>query len=289
MIFISLNYRLGALGFLSGPSSSVTPNTGLLDQLAALAWVKTHIPSFGGSREDISVMGESAGGGAILAHIAAMASRGETPPFAKAIIQSPAMMPLPGLDLSEMKELESYKEFLKELGVEGKGIDGAREANTQDVIRANQEIIRRAKGINYVFTPVVDGETVVSTMGDAFKAGGVAGKKSRVKIMLGHGAREGAVFFDPRVKTEEDFAQWLKWSIGSTGLSEGQVKELMTEIYPPVFDGSYGYTGQGSRQMALWGEGVLDCNYLWAAEAMGGDVYACEFFFCFPFHTPADN
>jgi len=145
------------------------------------------------------------------------------------------------------------------------------------VVLANQEQIRTAKGTNYVHVPSVDGVTVVGSLGDLFKRGGVVSKKSAVRIMVGHGTREGAFLFDPTVKTEGDFEQWLRWSVG--GLSDAQVRELMEKVYPPVFDGSYGYTGQGSRQMALYGEGVLDCNFVWAGEAPAGDVYACEFSF----------
>jgi carboxylesterase type B len=269
MIFVSLNYRLGAFGFLSSPDNTSTPNAGLLDQRLALEWVQSHIHRFGGDRDRVTLMGQSAGGGSIMFHISAYAARGQKTPFSQAILQSPAALP------AQVAPERPYAEFLAAMKV--RSLDEARALPSEAVVLANQEQIRTAKGTNYVHVPSVDGVTVVGSLGDLFKRGGVVGKKSAVRIMVGHGTREGAFLFDPTVKTERDFEQWLRSSVG--GLSDAQVRELMEKVYPPVFDGSYGYTGQASRQMALYGEGVLDCNFVWAGEAPAGDVYACEFSF----------
>jgi acetyl esterase/lipase len=66
MIAININYRTGALGFLTSPTlrkSGYKPNNGLRDQRTALQWIKTHIAGFGGDPNNITVAGESAGGG----------------------------------------------------------------------------------------------------------------------------------------------------------------------------------------------------------------------------------
>ncbi|KAH7230340.1 carboxylesterase-like protein [Fusarium solani] len=65
VIGITINYRLGAPGFLTSPElrkAGYKPNNGLRDQRAALRWIKKHIGGFGGDPEDITVMGQSAGG-----------------------------------------------------------------------------------------------------------------------------------------------------------------------------------------------------------------------------------
>ncbi|KKY14853.1 putative carboxylesterase family protein [Diplodia seriata] len=74
IIFVSINYRLGAFGFLSTPPprpNDITPNAALHDQRLALRWVQSHIHLFGGDRARVTAMGESAGAGAIAHHITA--------------------------------------------------------------------------------------------------------------------------------------------------------------------------------------------------------------------------
>lgn len=73
VIYVSLNYRLGAFGFLSGPTlqsyPNATSNVGLHDQRFALRWVQNYIHLFGGDPNRITVFGESAGAGSILHQI----------------------------------------------------------------------------------------------------------------------------------------------------------------------------------------------------------------------------
>lgn len=71
MIVVGINYRLGALGWLAGPSfqKDGTANAGLLDQRMALEWVQQYIHLFGGDKDQVTVMGESAGAGSIVHHV----------------------------------------------------------------------------------------------------------------------------------------------------------------------------------------------------------------------------
>jgi para-nitrobenzyl esterase len=96
-VVVTLNYRLGALGFMSHPALSAenlagggvaaSGNYGLMDQQAALRWVRDNIANFGGNRNNVTIFGESAGGFSVHAHLA---SPGSTGLFHKAIIQSGA-------------------------------------------------------------------------------------------------------------------------------------------------------------------------------------------------------
>ena len=89
VIVVTINYRLGPLGFLhlSPYGEAYSSNTGLLDQIAALQWVRDHIAGFGGDPERVTVFGESAGKMSIAALLAMPATKGL---FHRAIMQSGA-------------------------------------------------------------------------------------------------------------------------------------------------------------------------------------------------------
>ncbi|MEZ5922471.1 MAG: carboxylesterase/lipase family protein [Parvularculaceae bacterium] len=86
VVFVNFNYRLGSLGFFAHPSlSEGAYNFGLLDQVAALEWVKANIAQFGGDPENVTIMGQSAGGKSVMAHLVSQRSRGL---FQKAVAMS---------------------------------------------------------------------------------------------------------------------------------------------------------------------------------------------------------
>ncbi len=91
VVVVSINYRLGALGFMAHPALSaesarkLSGNYGLLDQIAALEWVRDNIANFGGDPDQVTVFGESAGAADIGTLIASPLARGL---FRRAIIQS---------------------------------------------------------------------------------------------------------------------------------------------------------------------------------------------------------
>ena len=91
-IVVTINYRLGALGFLAHPAlSAVTPggsgNYALMDQRASLQWVQENIAAFGGNADNVTIFGQSAGGGAVCNMLALPSARGL---FDRAIIESSA-------------------------------------------------------------------------------------------------------------------------------------------------------------------------------------------------------
>ena len=86
IVFVSLNYRVGIDGFMAIPG--VPANRGLLDQLAALQWVKMNIGAFGGDASRITVAGGSAGAGAIACLIGMVSTQGL---FRRVILQSPSL------------------------------------------------------------------------------------------------------------------------------------------------------------------------------------------------------
>ncbi len=100
MIVVSVNYRLGPLGYLAHPDLSaesgegISGNYGLLDQIAALAWVKRNIGAFGGDSTNVTIAGESAGALSVMYLMASPKARGL---FQKAIAESAYMITAPEL------------------------------------------------------------------------------------------------------------------------------------------------------------------------------------------------
>lgn len=76
VVLVTLNYRLGPLGFLSVPAAGVPGNAGLKDQAAALRWVRDNIAVFGGDPDRVTIFGESAGGTSVQMHLLSPVSRG---------------------------------------------------------------------------------------------------------------------------------------------------------------------------------------------------------------------
>ncbi len=90
VVVVTINYRLGALGFLAHPALASGPggaagNYGLMDQQAALRWVQRNIAQFGGDPHNVTIAGQSAGGLSVLAQLVSPGARGL---FQRAIVQS---------------------------------------------------------------------------------------------------------------------------------------------------------------------------------------------------------
>jgi len=107
VVVVSINYRLGALGYLAHPLLSaespdeISGNYGLLDQIEALRWVKHNIAAFGGDPANVTIAGESAGALSVMYLMASPPARGL---FAKAIAQSAYMISTPELKQARFGE-----------------------------------------------------------------------------------------------------------------------------------------------------------------------------------------
>ncbi|MDO9397479.1 MAG: carboxylesterase family protein, partial [Herbiconiux sp.] len=202
VVYVSFNYRLGALGYLdltrySTPSRPIESNLGLRDQVAALEWVRANIAAFGGDPDSVTLFGESAGGNAVTTLMATPSAHGL---FARAIAQS---SPANAIYLPSMTAVwaEEFVELLSEQidtdGVESTSDDLAGElldrASAADLVAAAVTLTLRTPDAHpgtIVLSPVIDGVLLPERPLDAFKEG----RAARVPLVIGTNDREGSLF-----------------------------------------------------------------------------------------------
>ena len=174
VVYVQINYRLGAFGFLAGPSFTLSPDTipnaGLHDQLFALEWVQKNICLFGGNKDEVTAMGVSAGGGSIM-HLMSAYGGHKDPLFKRAIPLSPGYFPMGGHGAPEAiyKDFESQVGcmflliatcFRRADGVTGSNISCLRAASSEILQKANLGLVTSIELPNVGPEPVIDGEFI---------------------------------------------------------------------------------------------------------------------------------
>ncbi|KAL0819630.1 hypothetical protein ABMA28_007707 [Loxostege sticticalis] len=211
VVLVTLNYRLGALGFLSLENEEVPGNMGLKDQVMALKWVRDNIEAFGGDPSRVTIFGESAGAASVHLHMLSKASEGL---FHGAIAQS-------GLALSPWALASEPRERAFELGKE-LGIDTNNTAELLGYLRATpSELIVKAGArlagmpgrnadlkstVALPFLPALEPEGP-----DAFLTASPRDSLpgADVPFLTGYNAQEGIILFrrmqrDPKLVSELD-------------------------------------------------------------------------------------
>jgi para-nitrobenzyl esterase len=192
VVYVSFNYRLGALGFTdvtryATPTRPIESNLGLRDQVAALEWVRDNIAAFGGDPDAVTVFGESAGGTSVTTLLAVPAARDL---FHRAIAQSPAahLAYLPG------RTEEWGARLVGLLGAEEKdAADALLLASADDLVAAGtalSEWANQAAPGTHCFAPVVDGDFLPVHPADA----AVDGATHPVPLVIGTTDREATIF-----------------------------------------------------------------------------------------------
>ena len=147
VVVVTCNYRLGALGFIAHPELGA--NVGLLDQQAALRWVRENIAAFGGDPTNVTLFGESAGAGSVGMQLVMPSSAGL---FERAIMQSGAGRPI---------SMERAAPLAEELAAEcGTTVAGLRGVPVDDLVGAQVRVESHHAG-GMSFLPMYDGEIVV--------------------------------------------------------------------------------------------------------------------------------
>ena len=193
VVVVSINYRLGALGFLRldhllGDEFATSGNSGLLDQIAALEWVRDNIEAFGGDPDQVMIFGESAGGMSVSTLLGTPASRGL---FHAAAPQSGACDHVSTAD----RAAEITEAVLRHLGA----------ADAQALLDADVETLMAVQqaaatevmlggtetpGLGLPFQPVVDGAVLPRHPLEAIRDGSAAG----IPLLTGTTKHEWAMF-----------------------------------------------------------------------------------------------
>lgn len=192
VVFVSMNYRVGPLGFLdlsslSTPQRPIDTNVGFYDQIRALSWIQQNIAGFGGDADNVTIFGESAGAMSVLSLLAMPDAAGL---FHKAIAQSPA----PGHANSAQSQAHWARTFAENLGAArgdaARALDAASPAEllaAADTLTA--QVAAEAPG-TLVFGPCLDGASLPAAPLDALAAGAAAA----VPLLIGTNDNEGLLF-----------------------------------------------------------------------------------------------
>ncbi|TCT07397.1 carboxylesterase/lipase family protein [Paralcaligenes ureilyticus] len=198
VVTVSINYRLGALGFLYLPGFC-DGNLGLKDQVLAVQWVKDHIHHFGGDPDNITLIGQSAGGGSIAALLTMPNLDGL---FRRAILQSASI----GRLFTEPDEAEKMgHSFLKILDISRHEAHKLKQIAVQDLLKAQQSLAVAEHKLAQTKPPfwlVRDGEFICNELSSTLEGD----RKLNIDLLIGTTREEMAAFyhFDSNVQNADD-------------------------------------------------------------------------------------
>lgn len=194
LVVVSINYRLGVFGFLAHPeltaesAQKASGNYGLLDQMAALRWVRRNIAGFGGDPGRVTIWGQSAGAFSVGALLASPEAAGL---FTRAVADSG--LSLAGMPMMNRAQAEEA----------GKQFAASRHAQTLAELRQlpAEALLPTASEMGMRFSPIVDGWVLPDTL----RALSQRGADNDVAVITGFQANDGMLFSFGGIKTLEDF------------------------------------------------------------------------------------
>ena len=282
---MGIQYRLGAFGFLASDEVHRfgVANAGLRDQMFALQWVQNYIHVFGGNASQVTIAGESAGGGSVI--LQSMAFGGELGEsfFSNVITASPYLPTQYKYD--SWVPSQAYYAFAAQAGCwlgepfgntvqNSKILDCLAKADSAVLMKANAAVTASGAYGTWAFTPVTDGTFVKQVPSQQLFQHRVNG----ARILSGNNANEGSNFVPQNITTETDVKSWLQGIFPmftssdiakvllrypSTGSAVSAAMAALNAIEPSPNNAAI----QQRRANDIYAESTFVCPSYWLAEA----------------------
>jgi len=242
VVFVSVNYRVGIFGFFAHPGLTkesghgASGNYGLMDQIAALKWVRQNIAAFGGDPANVTIAGQSAGSMSVNCLVASPLAKGL---FKRAIGESGANFSRENASLAEAEE--AGQKLMTSLG-----------ATDVEAMRAIPAADLSGKGQGLRGGPIIDGYVLPEPIADIFEQH----KENRVALLTGWNEDEGFVFGTP--KKAADYRQDVEKQYGADAVA-------VLKYYPATNDSIAGISQVKLSRDMIFGRQ----NYAWARIASG--------------------
>ena len=270
VILVSVAYRVNVFGFLCHPELTAEDpehptNFGMLDQLAGIEWVERNIANFGGDPKNITIFGQSAGGGSVWNHLCSPKSRGH---FQRAIVESaggvnmkvPSNPRFSGRNFNFETAEQMGVRFLKEC----LGVDTIAEARKLDA----QFIEDKCLESNFFFMPQADGKFLTALGEECIKNNTLY----NVPLMTGNTTDEFQI--GPASDDEAEIEKWVKESFGDKAdeyldICRRQAEKTGESLKKAVTVGSFEY---GARlALEYLAEQGRDLHYYVFGPTIPGD------------------
>ncbi|KAF1971318.1 acetylcholinesterase precursor [Bimuria novae-zelandiae CBS 107.79] len=231
-IAVSFGYRIGALGFLPSKLSAKEGalNLGLKDQICLLDWVEENIGHFGGDKNNVTLIGLSAGAHSIGHHLLHY-EEGKPPKFHRVIIESGAptsrAVRNPDAQIHEMQ----FQDFLDEAGCppslpESEVFSYLRKLPTALIAKAQTTVFQKYNpSLRWAFQPVIDNEIIRGRPIDAWRNG----RWHKMPIMTGFQGNEGSLYVNKKMSKSSAFLDF--WKTLLPQLSDDDIQTIH-RLYP---------------------------------------------------------